>query len=183
MCIKKVVVELHIPSNASVSDSAPLNLLYYQIQRCRIWHWASLSAYKASLQSNTDFKCALEGSSQALYAQQHLSVRFCTAESAVLPDSVLPNLHTFQWNCSIPHGPPDLRMAQSTRATQRRPKGWLYPFRTARLKHVLYLYHTGQPRLYCSGTIWLGWGMHCTCTIRVGQSHRSPYHIYHLPIW
>jgi len=61
-------------------------------ERAGIWHWASLRAYNDSLQSNTDFKCALEGSSGASYAQQHLSVRFGAAESAVLPDSVLPNL-------------------------------------------------------------------------------------------
>ena len=70
-----------MPSNTSVSDSALQNLLYYQIQCCWIWNWASLRAYKASLQSNTDFKCALEGSSGASYAQQHLSVRFGAAES------------------------------------------------------------------------------------------------------
>jgi hypothetical protein len=66
--------------------------------------------------------------------------------------------HTFQWNCSIPYGPPNLTMAQSTRTTQCRPKGWLYLFCMARLKHVLYLYHMGWLRLYCTCITWIGQG-------------------------
>ena len=91
------------------------------------------------------------------------------------------------WLCCH-QGPPDLTMTQSTRASQRQLKGWLYPF------------CTGRPRVYCTPTIWLGQSAHSvTFPLPHGpaeqwlysfhmvqpksSTHRSPYHIYHLPIW
>ena len=41
----------------------------------------------------------------------------------------------------VPYHTPDLIMAQSTWASQHWPKGWLCPFYTVQLRHVLYLYH------------------------------------------
>jgi len=91
----------------------------------------------------------------------------------------------------VPHGPPDLTMAQSTQGpAKRRPKAWLYPF------------HTGRLRVYCTHTTQLSQSAHpvtfplphgaqppssdCTHfhTVRpeVILHTVAPYHIYHLPI-
>jgi hypothetical protein len=99
----------------------------------------------------------------------------------------MDTFHTFQWIVPIPHGPPDLTMTQSTRATQHRPKV------------LLCLCGTGWPRVYCTCTAWVGWRcivpyhtggpagcailyLYCTGWLRA-MTHSSPYHIYHLPIW
>ena len=80
----KIVVMPHVPSDASVSDSVPPNLLYCRFGTAVIWHWAWLHAYKASLPFNTNFQLVLKDSSDASCAQWCLSVRFGGAESAVL---------------------------------------------------------------------------------------------------